>query len=467
MSIFDNIKKSMGGGQSMAERALNSIADGVIIVDGNALIKFINPAAVTLVGGSSQEELINSSFLNLMKLEDGTAREVPDHLNPLKTSMQKNEPWASREYSLITQQGKKIPVAISLALAGGPDDDKIITFRNISAEIEQENEQMEFISTASHEMRTPVASIEGYLGLALNPQTATIDERAQKYLNEAHEASQHLGRLFRDLLDVTKLDDNRMKSHVQPVELRSEIQKISERHSASVQAKNITLVWGDGTTPQGTPEPLYVMADIDFLNEIADNLIENAIKYTPENGTMWINVRDDGNNSAVFSVSDTGIGIAPEDLKHIFQKFYRADNSDTRTIGGTGLGLYIVKKRTEAMNGRVWAESVFGKGSNFYVSLPRISTDEYNRQKQIAENLQAMQIVDGPAVSSTMGQSAMTAAAAMAAPAATTASAQPTAAPVVETQSVTDLPSDQLEAMKKAFAEKARNANASPPPPAS
>ncbi len=300
---------------------------------------------------------------------------------------------------------------MTLTLSGGPE--KIITFRNIAQELAKESEQAEFISTASHEMRTPVASIEGYLGLALNPQTATIDDRARKYLTEAHDASQHLGRLFRDLLDITKLDDNHIKAHLQPVELTAEVAKMLEDHRQAIAEKNQRLLFGtrnlSGATGHKTVMPLYVMADLDFLREIINNLMENAVKYTPEGGTIWVDVQEN-NGRAVIAVSDTGIGIAPEDLSHIFQKFYRADNSDTRTIGGTGLGLYIVKKRAEQMGAKVIAESVLSKGSSFFVLFPRMSAEEYNRQRQIARNLEAMKIEKpSAATGSAMGAAAMSA----------------------------------------------------------
>ena len=260
-----------------------------------------------------------------------------------------------------------------------------------------------------------MASIEGYLGLALNPQTATIDDRARKYLTEAHDASQHLVRLFRDVLDSTKLDDNRIKAHLQPVELGSEVAKILEDHRKAIAEKNLRLLFGtrnlSGDMGRKSVLPLYVMVDLDFLREIINNLVENAIKYTPEGGTIWVDTQEH-NGKALIAVSDTGIGIAPEDLTHIFQKFYRADNSDTRTIGGTGLGLYIVKKRTEQMNGQVSAESVLSKGSSFYVLFPRLTAEEYNRQRQIANNLQAMQIQKPSEIAGKVGTGAMTAAAA-------------------------------------------------------
>ena len=102
-----------------------------------------------------------------------------------------------------------------------------------------------------------------------------------------------------------------------------------------------------------------------------------------------MNVRGDGDR-VLINITDTGIGIAPDDLKHVFQKFYRADNSQTRTVGGTGLGLYIVKQRIEAIGGKVWAESSFGEGSTFYLSFPRITAEEYQRRKQIISNIETM-----------------------------------------------------------------------------
>ena len=132
---------------------------------------------------------------------------------------------------------------------------------------------------------------------------------------------------------------------------------------------------------------VYGFVDINFMREILDNLIENALKYTPAGGSIYVNVRGDGDR-VLINVTDTGIGISADDLGHIFQKFYRADNSDTRTIGGTGLGLYLVKQRVEAMGGRVWAESAFGEGSTFFVSLPRITSEEYEKRMIVVRNQQ-------------------------------------------------------------------------------
>ena len=242
-------------------------------------------------------------------------------------------------------------------------------------------------------MRTPVATIDGYLALCLNPQTATIDERARSYLDSAKKASEHLGKLFQNLLDVTKMDDGRIRPEFVPVEVTGLIKQIAADHAEKAKAKQLSYVFGPKTTQPQAEHRLnqvtYASVDVNFMREIMDNLLDNAIKNTPEGGSVYVNVVGNGDN-IIINVTDTGIGISAEDLSHVFQKFYRADNSDTREIGGTGLGLYLVKQRVEAMGGRVWAESMVGEGTTFYVSLPRITPEEYQKRMIAVENNQML-----------------------------------------------------------------------------
>jgi signal transduction histidine kinase len=149
-----------------------------------------------------------------------------------------------------------------------------------------------------------------------------------------------------------------------------------------------------GDYSSATVMPIYyIMADKDHLLEVLENVIDNAIKYT-ESGSVEVSV--DGDATKVrFVVKDSGIGIAPEDVSHLFQKFYRINNADTREIGGTGLGLYLVKKMTESMDGRVWLESALKKGSTFYIELPRISDAQvrlYNNQANVLKVENPLQV---------------------------------------------------------------------------
>ena len=423
MSIFDFIKKgpaaqtgtnSAGGVVAGAESAeilanlvLNTIDSGVIIVLPTGVIEYINPAAVSLLGGQMAQNFLGAKLEDILKLENGQGVAIPAQNNLVFYAVNNGQNYTTREYFLVNLQGQKKPVAFKIITAHSPKNERIVTFYDITSELEAESEQTEFISTASHEMRTPVASIEGYLGLALNPKTATIDERAKKYLEEAHKSSQHLGKLFRDLLDVTKLDDKRIKAHLLPIEVTSTVRSIAEGQIPKMSEKNIHFTFGSSSSANMNGgrvinQEVFAAVDVDFLREIINNLIENAIKYTNNGGGIWVNVRGDGDR-VLINVTDTGIGISPEDSKHVFQKFYRADNSETRTIGGTGLGLYIVKERVEAMSGSTWVESTFGEGSTFYVAFPRLTYEEYLRRKQIETNTQAMtpqnSVASNPAVS--------------------------------------------------------------------
>lgn len=397
MSLFSFGKKKSGSAgtdtATLAQRALDFITEGVIVIDERGMIKFANPAAAVLTGYDAADTIVGLDYQLILRLQTEEGTPVEPTQSTLYTAIMTNQNFTTREYWLVSAQTEhRVAVALSCIPTGNERADRIVTFRDITKELAEENEQAEFISTASHEMRTPVASIEGYLGLALNPQTATIDARAKQYLEAAHSASQHLGHLFKDLLDVTKLDDNRLRAHLVPVDAVEAVQRIASEREKDMAAKKLKFSFGTPSAPVSLDkkrlEPkVYMATDVDFLHEIIDNLIENAIKYTPEGGEVWVNARGDG-DKVLINVTDTGIGISNEDAGHIFQKFYRVDNSQTRQIGGTGLGLYLVKQRVEALGGRVWVESGFGDGSTFFVSLPRISDAEYEKMRIAYENEQ-------------------------------------------------------------------------------
>lgn len=410
MSIFSFVKKKETKNNSvvvnnkvtdtsaLANLVFNTIEEGLIITNPTGIILLANPAAMRMLGATDANTILNLQISSVLHLENGEGLKIEDNVNPIIRSINSGENYTTSDLVLVSMQEQRRPVAITVVCATSGQNERIITMRDIARELEEEGEQTEFISTASHEMRTPVASIEGYLGLALNPKTATIDDRARKYLEEAHASSKHLGRLFKDLLDVTKLDDKKIKVQLSPIEVSSTVRSIVNGQVPQMSEKGIHYTFGAaGTSRDGAGKTInqevYSSVDIDFLREAINNLVENAIKYTATGGGIWVNVRGD-DDRVLINVTDTGIGISPDDLKHIFQKFYRADNSQTRTVGGTGLGLYLVKQRVEAMGGKVWAESSFGEGSTFYLSFPRITAEEYKRRKQIASNIETMSPVN-------------------------------------------------------------------------
>lgn len=361
---------------------LNVIEDGVLALNAKGNIELINPAAQRMIGWGDKDAL-GLSYTSVLKLVDNKNDAVTEANDPVAKVLNDNQSISTELFHMVTSSGKTPLISLVISPVGQLGDGIIVVFRDITNEKAEEQQQAEFISTASHEMRTPVASIEGYLGLALNPATATIDAKARDFITKAHESAQHLGRLFQDLLDVTKADDGRLQNNPKVIDMVPFVHDIAQGLRPKAEEKQLHFVFrpipddseqSDRPAERNLSPVFYVNVDNDHLREVLGNLIENAIKYTPA-GDVVVDITGD-DKRVVFSVSDTGIGIPREDQAHLFQKFYRVDNSDTREIGGTGLGLYLSRRLTESMGGRIWVESEYKKGSTFFVELPRISHED-------------------------------------------------------------------------------------------
>ena len=364
-----------------SEVVINAITDGVLALDGQGVIQLINPAAQQMIGWG-KHDAINLVYKSVLKLVNGKNGDVTEQEDPIAQVLTLNKPLKTETLSIQTQSGKSFLAAISVSPIGQLGNGVIVVFRDVTAEKSDERQRSEFISTASHEMRTPVASIEGYLGLALNPATAQIDIKARDFITKAHESAQHLGRLFQDLLDVSKADDGRLQNTPTVIDVVPFIHEIVQGLTPKAIEKGLRILYKP--MPDNVVEEnrrinpvYYINADRDHLREVSNNLIENAIKYTPK-GDVVIDVTGDPTH-VVISITDTGIGIPREDQAHLFQKFYRVDNSDTRQIGGTGLGLYLCRRLVETMSGRIWVDSEYKKGSTFFVELARLDHDEATR----------------------------------------------------------------------------------------
>lgn len=381
--------KGLNDSRQRFEVIINNIEDGVVLIDKEGTIQSFNPAASN-ISGWPVDEATGIAVSLVMKLSDNKGELVKDSDSPFSTIFNAKQTINDDNAVLLNRQ--KQPVPISLSITPLLDADKQVTaviavFRNVSEKRASDQQRADFISTASHEMRTPVAAIEGYLALALNEKVATIDARARNYLEKAHSSTQHLGQLFQDLLTSAKAEDGRLTSHPTVLELgafldqlTNDLRFIAEKKSLHVNfavGSNSTINAAHGGDSMKVVRPLYyVHADGDRLREVITNLFDNAVKFT-ENGSVTIGLTGD-NQVAQCSVKDTGQGIPSEDLPHLFQKFYRVDSSATRIIGGTGLGLFISRKIIELYNGRIWAESEIGKGSSFYINLPRLSAEKAN-----------------------------------------------------------------------------------------
>ncbi len=373
--------------RQQSEILIQSISDGIIMTDTSGKITLINPAAAGMTQWPIVEAInVDARLVAKLQNEDGSDVEKEDDPFTKAISLKQN---IKQTLQLEGRDGRHIAISLSVSpvLIGNEPEPRgaVAVIRDISDEREAEKQRAEFISTASHEMRTPVAAIEGYLALALNDKVSTIDSRARGFLEKAHASTQHLGKLFQDLLTSSKAEDGRLSNHPTVVEMSAFMQQLTDDLKFSAEKKGLLaefVIGGadetiDATTKDAASQHLvkplyYVHIDPERMREVLTNLFDNACKYT-DSGKVTIGLT--GNTEVVqMYIRDTGAGIPPEDIPHLFQKFYRVDNSATRTIGGTGLGLFICRKIVELYRGRIWVESEVGVGSTFFINLPRLST---------------------------------------------------------------------------------------------
>lgn len=379
------------GNALSSDFVLNAIEDGIIMVDPKNIIKFFNASAAKITGWPVQEA-VGLDFHSVINIVDAHGSPYLPQNHPFFRAMRGTSTIRENSGMLSTRTGRLVPVSIMVSPVGqnsGPEAGSVVAvMRDISQEKEEERRQSDFISTASHEMRTPIAAIEGYLALVLNPKVSTVDERARKYLEKAHSSTQHLAQLFQDLLTSSKAEDGRIASYPTVVELGEVLEQIADGGRFNAQKKGLELKYQVSSNKEITGgtivRPLfYIYADPNRVREVLQNIVDNAIKYTLQ-GSVTISLT--GNESIVqVQVSDTGQGIPEEDIPHLFQKFYRVDNSMTRSVGGTGLGLYISKYIVEMYNGRIWVESQLGKGSTFFISLPRLTTQQAQEMLKLSQ----------------------------------------------------------------------------------
>ena len=398
---YSDLAHKLSNIEGKSDIVINTIDDGVMAISRGGTIELINPSAQALIGWN-QGDALGLSWQSVLKLATSDGKDVSEADNPIAQALQNNKPTHSDVLSLRTSSDKLRLVSIASSPVGQSGEGVIVIFRDITKEKAEEREQAEFISTASHEMRTPVASIEGYLGLALNPATANIDEKARDFITKAHESAQHLGRLFQDLLDISKAEDGRLKNEPRVIDVVAYVADIFEGLKPKADEKGLRYFYKpnpsleQSDTERKLSPVYYANVDPDHFREITANLIENAIKYTLE-GEVIVDVTGDDQTVTV-SVRDSGIGIPTEDIPHLFQKFYRVDNTDTREIGGTGLGLYLSRRLAEAMSGNLRVESEYKKGSTFFLDIPRMSHEgALEKMRQVSDVTDAPEQMAPPA----------------------------------------------------------------------
>lgn len=232
----------------------------------------------------------------------------------------------------------------------------------------------DFVSMVSHELRTPLTNINGSVELMLQAGDTLEPETQRQMLHIIGEQSARLTRLVKGILNVSRIESRNLYLHIEPVDILSLVRKVIVNLSTNAGNHRFDVMEDDRLPP--------VWADPDRVEEVLTNLLDNAVKYSPEGGTITIAAHpQDG--AMVISVTDRGMGIPERERDKIFDKFYRIERGDARETYGHGLGLYISKKLVEAHGGHMWVESELGAGSAFSFTLPLAETERERRARPI------------------------------------------------------------------------------------
>jgi signal transduction histidine kinase len=219
----------------------------------------------------------------------------------------------------------------------------------------------EFLSIASHELRTPVTSIKGYTQLAKTLIKEQDLETSEEYLDIALDQIDRMSRLILELLDVSRIETGRLEIRHEPIQWVHFVRELVQRHHTAVTDRRFHI---------NVPEAdVVVLGDRDRLEQVIGNLLENAVKYSPEGSEIFVNVEERG-DQIITSVCDRGIGIPTDELNQVFERFHRGRQVSSTNYGGLGLGLYITKQIVDRHGGSIWVESKEGSGTTFYFSLP-------------------------------------------------------------------------------------------------
>jgi len=359
---------------------VNSIAEGLIVLDRDNRIIHINPAA---------EELLDVSFSSQFSLEPPSSPAVIDENKSLESEMigtDINTAILNKElHDVIEESQSQIAqcktvsseVAISkngkeifLRVLASPFRDEygqllgtVYVLDDITQAKEIDQMKSDFVGLVSHELRTPLTSILGFVQLVLDGKTGTITEKQRGSLMTVHRQAKRLHSLIEALLDVSKIEAGRIEIEKEEVSILDVARYRLEEIRPQADARNIKL---DFIAPDSLPN---ILGDEERLGRVFTNLIGNAIKFTPTDGVVTVRLRLDG-RLVLSQVIDTGPGIPEEEQEKIFEKFYQASKLQTRLHGGSGLGLSIAKSIIEAHGGKIWVTSKPGKGSDFRFILP-------------------------------------------------------------------------------------------------
>ena len=344
-------------GQPLAEIILGSVEDGIILVDSDGRIAVFNPAAGRITG-VPPEQAVGQSWHEILKFVDRHGLKQPPDEDPVRRALQKGQRQRCQEAYILAPGQHRVPLHLIVTpLTAGRNPAAVCVMRDMSLEKEQEEARVDFVSTASHEMRTPLAALEGYLSLILEQP---LETKTLQYAQKAHRNVVQLGQLFKNLLAAGQSEDGQLSHQPQTFVLNELLEQVIAENRAQAAIKDIKLEW----QPAGTAV-CQLHADPQRIRELLNNVLDNAVKYTDPGGQVRIALKKT-EGFVQIKIEDSGLGVSPRDMPHLFQKFYRVSSSQP----GIGLGLFICKKIVDLYDGDIWLESEAGRGSIFYINLP-------------------------------------------------------------------------------------------------
>ena len=371
--VFNQISKRIKEEQDVTETErrklatiIESMMDGIITTDTNGKVILINTSAGDMIDAPENEILIGKDALKLLNISEyesiGEIIEAEDSL--LVNASEDDEGLLLRaEFSKILKEENEDLSQVSTELEG-----YIIVLYDVTDQERQERERREFVSTVSHELRTPLTTMNSYIE-ALEEGVINDKELAPQFIDTIHKETTRMIRMVNELMQLGKMDIKEEHYDKEFIDINKLIEQISDRFELTHPEKNFIKY-----IPK---TPIFVEGDQDKLTQVFDNIMNNAIKYSPNGKNITVRVRQNYNHNRVsISIKDEGVGIPLVHIDKIFKRFYRVDKSRQRTMGGTGLGLALAKNIVEAHRGRIWAQSREGYGSIIFVTLPCENMDD-------------------------------------------------------------------------------------------
>ncbi|MCH7712504.1 MAG: PAS domain S-box protein, partial [Chloroflexi bacterium] len=363
IAFAENMNRSLIESESQRDQMFELSQDLIITAGRDGLFAFVSGAAKPILG-REPTAMMGAPFLDFIHPDDR------DKVAQATESIFKGETLNAFEVRFLREDGSAVWMEWNALLLPEPSPLVFAVGRDITERREIDRLKDEFISVASHELRTPVTSIKGFIELLLEEQTGPLNQEQMQFLEAINRNTVRLERLVNDLLDVSRLDTAMVGLERSEFPVFEAIQQVVSEMQSEIETKGLDLKIGDASVDA------VIDADRGRVVQILTNLLSNAIKYSPPGSTIDIEAETDVDMEPMVQVSirDQGPGIAPGEAERLFEKYYRADNSTTRSTTGTGLGLAITKALVELHGGKIWVESEQGHGSTFIFTLPKGST---------------------------------------------------------------------------------------------